>query len=713
MNFLQPWMLLGVLAALVPVLIHLLNRSKAQRVRFPMLTVVAISQERRAPALKLKRWLLLAARIGILLLIPLAMAQPYTLCGEPTQTVSDRYPAAIVLVVDVSASMSRDGGVDVQDAALSHARSVVRGLRPWDQVRILLAGDENTWLQERWTGEQGAALRSLDAIAWEHGASNLPQALMEARAALLDASLPVKRTYVITDNDAHAWQSNTLSPELLQGMGELVVWAPPFDADAAEVSIEALAWEDAATGGQDLIEIQATLQAHGAQGLETVATLQIDGEQVSAQPVALEPGEREIVRFNHNFTGDGAHEVRVSVDGPGVASLQERVTPVHLSRAVRALLVNGASSAVQRNDELYYLSRALDVDVGERQAIHHRTITPERFADTSLEGFDVVLLANVEALDVASVDRLREFVTAGGGLWITMGSLVRPEQYNRTFGDLLPRALRTLTKLSSPEDADANIRATRFADIDHASPLFRIFAMRGGESLQSARVFSYMLLEPDTRSEARTLASYGDGGPAVVERAYGAGRVLMWTTTIDHDWTDLPIRTAYLPLAHRSIRHLAQRGAQGGGGVEIGDSVPFDFSGLDVELVELRHAAGSRVVLELVDDYASFRPTVPGGYEVSLQRGGTLSRAEEYDFAVNARHAEAAYAPVAAETIEAWRVAGLEGARGDEVADVEENRRSTWPALLLVALFLLYFESLLGVRRRVWSSFRRPRGEAA
>lgn len=706
MNFLQPWMLLGVLAAFVPLILHLLHRQKANRVRFPMLTLVSKSQEQRAPALKVKRWLLLAARIGILLLIPLAMAQPYTLCGEKPFAASDRYPAAVVLVIDVSASMSRVQSMALQEQALAQARQVIRQLRPWDQVRVLSAGQDLRWLNERWSTDHSVALRALDSLEWEHGRSDLPSSLIEARTALLDAQMPSKKVIVLTDNDASAWRSDTLRPDMLAGLGTLIVEPLKVDPRVLEFSLDALAWEDATSGGQDLVEIQAQVSAHGAGTGQATVTLQVDGADVGAQPVELTAGASQTVKFLHAFDGIGAHSVRVHVNGAGVRSLQERWMPVHLSQAVHALLVNGASSSVQTNDELYYLTRALDVDVGERQAIRKTVVTPERLSAQRLQDFDVIVLANVEALADADVESLRGFVRSGGGLWITPGSLVRPEQYNRMFGDLLPRPLRTITKLSAPDDPDANIRATRFASIDHQSPLFRIFSMRGGESLQSARVFSYLLLEPDPQSDATVLASYGDGGPAVVEKAYGAGRVLLWTTTVDQDWTDLPIRTAFLPLVHRSIRHLAQRGASDASASEVGTSVAFDLSGLNVEQLVLESSSGRRHVIDVEQDFASFLAKEIGVYAVTFQRDGAEFRSPEYDFAVNAPVEEASFAAVDSAVITAWTSAALDGVQSGDVLDVEANRRRTWPALLLVGLFLMYLESLLSVRRRVWSQLR-------
>lgn len=709
MNFLQPWMLLGVLAALIPVVIHMINRRKAERVVFPMLEFVQRSQKKVARRLHLKRWLLLAARIGILLLIPLAMAQPYALCTQGDGQVGDRAPAAVVIIVDGSASMSfQEGGQMLRARAIEEARGALRGLRSWDQVRILIAEDEPFWLTERFTSDVSANLRALESHEFRDGASNLPMALLEARTELLNSSQPSKRAVLITDNAASAWVHESLSPDLLNGMGEVsVVSLRPSNEAKTGVILESLTWDESPSSASDVIELRALVRAPGEGVRDLRATLEVDGAEVGVQRLSLDANSTQELVFSHSFSGEGVHHVRLVVDSPeGVRALQERSMPVHLSRAVRALLVNGAASSVQRNDELFYLERALMVDVGERQAIRYQSITPDRLANQSLDGFDVVLLANVATLSDADVEKVRAFVRAGGGLWITPGAMVEPTRYNTLFADLLPRPIRTVTRLSSADDPDANIRATRFAHIDHMSPLFRIFSMAGGESLQSARVFSYLLLDPEIDSPATVLASYGDGGPAVLERTYGAGRVVLWTSTIDMDWTDLPIRTAYLPLVHRTMRYLAQRGSSTAVNAEVGALLRFELAGLDVERVEVTGPKGRRWSLPVEGDSASIRPPTAGFYQIDFMKAGALSAAPEFAFAANAPLSEAWEAAAEPEFVKTWTDAAREGAAIGELQDIEENRRRIWPAMLLVALVLIYMESLLSVRRRVWDSLR-------
>ena len=101
MTFAAPWMLLGLLAIGVPVAVHLINRRRAQRVRFPAMRLLLQSKQRVARGLKLKQWLLLALRVGVFGLLPLAMAQPLVRCGGgAASSQDDRLPASVAVVVD-------------------------------------------------------------------------------------------------------------------------------------------------------------------------------------------------------------------------------------------------------------------------------------------------------------------------------------------------------------------------------------------------------------------------------------------------------------------------------------------------------------------------------------------------------------------------------------------------------------------------------------
>ena len=74
--FLYPIYLFGLMAASLPILIHLLNRRKLKRVRFPAVRFVLLSQKRISRSYRLRHWLLLALRTVAVILLALLLANP-------------------------------------------------------------------------------------------------------------------------------------------------------------------------------------------------------------------------------------------------------------------------------------------------------------------------------------------------------------------------------------------------------------------------------------------------------------------------------------------------------------------------------------------------------------------------------------------------------------------------------------------------------------
>ena len=58
-------------------------------------------------------------------------------------------------------------------------------------------------------------------------------------------------------------------------------------------------------------------------------------------------------------------------------------------------------------------------------------------------------------------------------------------------------------------------------------------------------------------ADAQVLARFDGGAPAVLEKRLGAGRVLLWASTLDQTWTDLPMKPVFLPFVHRAATYLA------------------------------------------------------------------------------------------------------------------------------------------------------------
>jgi len=112
-SFANPALLLGALAAVLPVVIHLLSRRRVRRLPFSDLRFLREVQTRQSRSLGIRRWLLLLLRVLALLCIALAVARPHWGGLAP----SGGGGRSVLFVLDASASMATQQGDRTRFAA--------------------------------------------------------------------------------------------------------------------------------------------------------------------------------------------------------------------------------------------------------------------------------------------------------------------------------------------------------------------------------------------------------------------------------------------------------------------------------------------------------------------------------------------------------------------------------------------------------------------
>lgn len=699
MSFGAPSMLLALVAVVVPIAIHLINRRRAQRVRFPALEFLVRSNRKLARRLKLKQILLLAMRIGVFLLIPLAMARPSVTCSGAPDSADGRLPTSVLIVIDDSASMSaRRGDSTAYDDAVASARRIIRSSRSWDQIALVFVGDSIAHAVPTFTDDRSRVLRALGEHRPRLGGGELRPALAAAREIQATSRLPARRTIVLTDRAAHSLPDGQDLP--VGGLGVLE-W-PELGLTATNVAVTSLEATRTTSGDYEIV---GTVRGFGfAEASEVTVHLLVDGESVAAAIVQLDEGRDGVAMFTHRFEGGDAFEVGVMVDDPaGPAADDRRTMPLELQRSARVLVVNGDARSVSLNDEIFYLERALGVVTDGNEEFHLTRTAPDDLADHELAEFDVLVLANVAGLPTAEVDRVVSFVSAGGGLFVTAGENAVPERWNSSFSQLLPRPVRSVKVLASRGDPDVAIKATRFGAFLPRHPAFRVFSMPGGQSLQAGLVYSYLLLEPQVDGQVEVVASFADGGPALVERQVGRGRVMLLTTTIDYDWADLPVLTAYLPLVRRTIQYLARRGSSGASQVAIGERVSRDVGSLRADRVIVTSPGGLRHVLVPQAGTVTLVPEEAGLHQVAIETAGEELSSSTLAFSAHAPPTESTVESIPEEVLDEASAAA--SAASETVGDAAPGT-PLWPAALFLALVAIYAETLLAVRRRVWVRLR-------
>jgi uncharacterized membrane protein len=201
-------------------------------------------------------------------------------------------------------------------------------------------------------------------------------------------------------------------------------------------------------------------------------------------------------------------------------------------------------------------------------------VTVDQWTESMLVNRDAVVLANVGELSPNQLRAVESYVSSGGGLLIAPGSLTRVDAYD----DLLYRQGAGLLPVPLAPSIASDPQASPLAIADASHPLFRF--LQGREDalprVSCWRMFP-LAATPPRSPAARTLLTFKNNTPLLVEMPFARGRVLLLTIPLDNDWSDLPLSKFYLPFVQSLVHYLASD-TTGGEPLIVGQSVRIAFT---------------------------------------------------------------------------------------------------------------------------------------
>jgi len=189
-SFIHPLALLGLVAATIPALLHLLQRRIPPEIDFPPVRYLSVAERESARRLKLRHLLLLILRTALIVTIVLAAARPLV----PLRGGGAHQPTAAVIILDNSPSSGAivDGG-SVLDRLRVLAHSSIARLTPADRVWLMLCDGVVRG------GTREALMATIDSTRQGWQRLDLVQAV-ERAARIVDAQpLAGREVHVLSD----------------------------------------------------------------------------------------------------------------------------------------------------------------------------------------------------------------------------------------------------------------------------------------------------------------------------------------------------------------------------------------------------------------------------------------------------------------------------------------------------------------------------------
>ncbi len=586
-GFLHPALALGALLAAVPLIIHLLNRRRYRPMPWAAMRFVLAAYRRTRRRVQLENLLLLLLRMGAVALLALAIARPYARGGGALAPLTERR-RDMVLIVDASASMGyREEIETLFERAVRRATEIVDDLDGGrgDRVQLILAGAHPRLLGwqapekalsllatfEEPTDERldlGATLAEVASLAVEE-AGELGRSAIEVRL-LSD----LQRSSFIPPAAESEEGPGPIQREL-DALAELDVKVVVEDVggSSGRPSNLTLSAITPAEGGATLgapIEIAVRITNHGPspRPAERVS-LSVDGNRLPIRRIDIPADGNAEAVFTVTFTSPGAHALLAALDGDKLAVDDTRASVIFAPPPVRVLVVNGSPADDLEKDGVGFLMLALeplqgDAALGAPLApFLADEVTADTLLDpkTELRNYDVILLAGVPVIPAPAIPRLEERVASGGALVIALGprvadlSQINERLFRPDGSGLLPAEL--LRRVSVARRTSY----FRVATFDEHHPALSFFADEAWRPfLTEVPLYAFVHARP--LDDARVLASLDDEAtsPLLIERAFDQGRVFLYTSSFDPQWSDI-VRSprTLVPLVHEWLRYAGQR----------------------------------------------------------------------------------------------------------------------------------------------------------
>jgi hypothetical protein len=674
-----------------PILLHLIRKEESKKIPFSSLMFVTRLPKRSFRRQTLRHRFLLLLRMTALSLLALAFARPFFVSkvAAPLVTQGDK---SLVILLDHSFSMQAG---DRFERAKQEALKILDSMSARATTQFVLYSDTTQTLNN--PQAEKPSLRSLiQGIQPSHRKTNHLLGLKLAQQLLTSAPNEQREIHWITDFQQTGWAQSAEEIAISENVKIL-----PYDIGGEEdnVSVNQSQVSQIIEGNNQLTRVSTRVSAYGLKSpIKRRVALELNGKMLQERDLTLEGDISKPVQFDSFTVPPGLSKGQIKLDvSDRLPADNVYYFTLSSQRKVKLLLLTERGSR-----DAFYLAKALSASQDSSFQLETQDIGQSALDFTK---YSAVLLHNVGTLPSTLAASLEEFVANGGGLITILGNRVRSNELNERLNRVLP------AKLTDKLGAGTDNKERFIGEMLKQHPVFDIF-QSVHHSYFMTTPFSGLFQSVPAES-GQVLAKLEDGTPLLIAGNTGKGRSLLFTSSLNMEWNDLPLKSVFLPFLQQMVKYSIgfeeERHA-----FAAGDIIPMSI------LNPMLGKALSRIS-KTSSFKQSWKVQTPGGKLIDLgdadllkapfltleEPGVYQSRVHNFDnaVAVNIVPAESDLRKVAPEKIlsSLRRVTSTTSTTASRELSRDqrqawESKQKVWWYLLVVALLVLAVESFLSNR---------------
>lgn len=555
-------MLGWLVAAAVPILIHLWSRRRYREMSWAAMEYLLAAVQRQSRRLRFEQWLLLVIRTALVVLLVLALAEPYA--ERLGFAVTSNGHTHRLLVLDGSYSMGyRPTDKTRFERAKELARQIVEESPQGDGFTLVLMSSPPRVVVGTAALEPDEIVREIDNLQLQHTTADLPATITQVQQVIESVGrenlrLAQHEVYFLTDLQRITWVPKlpeAAAAEFQQQTADLSRSAMLFLIDLGQPQAENLAVTslrplDPVVTVDRPVQLEVELRNFGRQARNRQPVeLLVDGRRSNQKLVEIAADGVASVQFTHQFDSADDHAIEVRAMGDALNVDNHRFLAVPVLQAIRVLCIDGRPSGTPFRGAADYLAVAL-APQSNRALVQAELALESALLDRNLGSYDCVFFCNVAQFTASEASVLDAYLQGGGSLVFFLGDQVLADRYNSELGGVGEGGKHIL-----PAEIGDIVEKPQFRldPLGYRHPILQPFRGRGEASLLTTPVLKHFKLTVPADSSAKTVLALANGDPLVVEEPIHRGRVVLVATSAEPSWNAMPLWPSFVPLVQEIV----------------------------------------------------------------------------------------------------------------------------------------------------------------
>lgn len=570
MTFLNPAVLFGLLAASIPILLHLLNLRKLKKIEFSSLQFLKELQKNKIRRIKLKQWLLLALRVSIILFLVLAFARP-TIKGVAIAGITSSAKTTAVFILDDSFSMNF---IDTKGSYFNQAKSIaielIKQLQDGDEVALILTShNDNKEIVP--TKNLNDLIKTINELKISYITNSLNNSLVKA-ANLLDKSKNYnKEIYIFSDFQKSTFNINNSISDLSQLLNDKVkLYTIKFGRENfTNLGIDDFKLNTQIFEQGKPVSTKAVITNYSDHSISNViVSLFINSERASQKSISLDKGKSTEIILETTLKNSGYQELMAFLEDDDLIEDNKRFIEINIPEKLPIIIFYDDANDIK------FLKLALSSSQNQSKIeIDERKLNQINSVD--LSKYKAVFIVGSE--EYKNSDKLKNYISNGGGVFLMPGS-------NSSFNNF--KILCSSVSLPLPQtliELDMKKKSfITFNEIDFQHPMLSDFfysqnklQKKEEQKIESPEIFSYFRVL--TEGKGRSIINLSDNSSFLSEYKFNKGKVLLLNISPTLKHSDFPLKSIFVPLMYKSVFYLSSEN-QNENQIISGEAINIDLS---------------------------------------------------------------------------------------------------------------------------------------